>query len=281
MKQPFLVILPVLCLLILAACGEDQANRASKKAVDRDSADISLRLARASEAAGDFPAAEKLFRQAVDKENTAENRGELVEFYKRHQGEKQALAVLNEALKHNPRDTSILRAIANIRINQGDSEQALKILDDALTLKPDDALLYNSRGVALDRLQRHKAARESYAKAMELDPENAVIFQSNLGMSYIMTEYYSKAIRLLEPLAASSEATPSVRQNLALAYGLKGDNQNALKYGLKDLDDKQANENIRFYTLLANKGKTVKSRPIKKAEEEEMVRQIPPIPAIP
>ena len=275
----FLILLAP--LLLLSACGENEAAHANKKASQASNVEISLRLARASEAAGDFPAAEKLFREAMEKDSGEEARIELVEFYKRHQGQRQALKLLSDSLKNDPENTDILRMIANIKIDAGESEQALKMLDDAIKYDPEYGLLYNSRGVAMDMLARHKAARDDYEKAISLDNENATIFKSNLAMSYIMTEYYSKAIHLLEPLADSSESTPSVRQNLALAYGLKGDKVNAKKYGLKDLNEKQVNENIRFYNLIENKVHGSKKATAQAIVKSEKIHTIPLIPALP
>lgn len=253
----------------LAGCGESDAVKANKKAMNANSSEITLRLAHTSEAAGDFPAAEQYYRQSANKDRSIGTRIELAEFYKRHHGERQAMAVLDEAQKIDPLNTNVMRAIANIKIDMGSPAEALKILDRALKITSNDALLYNSKGVALDMLGKYTHARNSYSTAISLDSDDAMIFNANFGMSYIMNGYYSKAIELLLPLARSPDCTPQIRQNLALAYGLKGDNENALKYAQKDLPGKEAMENVKFYNMLANKGGVKKPAAI---------INIPPIP---
>ena len=247
-------IIVIALAISLTGCGESDAVKANKKAMDTNSLEISLRLAHTSESAGDFPAAERYFKQATTKDKNIASRIELAEFYKRHHGARQALAVLTEAQKMEPNNTQVMRAIANVHIDLNSPAEALKIIDGALKITGNDALLYNSKGVALDMLGRYTHARNAYSTALSLDPDDAMLFDANLGMSYIMSGYYSKAIDLLLPLARSPDSTPQIRQNLALAYGLKGDNENALKYARRDLSGKEAEENVKFYNMLAIKG---------------------------
>jgi Flp pilus assembly protein TadD len=268
--------LAVLLACSVTGCGESAAGKANQKAINSDGGDIAIKLARASEAAGDFPAAERLYKQAAAKDGGIPPRLELAQFYRRHHGERQALAVFRAAQKIDPRNTEVMRGIANVEIDTGQPAEALKTLDKALAIDASDALLYNSKGVALDMLGKTTQARNAYSTAVTLDPDDKAVFDANLGMSYILTGSYSKTIRLLAPLADAPDSTPAVRQNLALAYGLKGDNAGALKYAMRDMPKKEAEENVRFYNMLAKKGGVKK--PADAVKPVDTVTNIPPIP---
>jgi len=266
--KPLYLIIAILLSSLLTACGESEADRVHKKAVDTSDGQISLKLAHASESAGDFPSAERLYNEAYRKNGNTENLAEVVEFYKRHNGIKQAITLLDKAEKKEPDNVEILRLSANMYIDSGQVKKGIEVLDKALSINPEDGLLYNSKGVALDLLGEHKKARFQYGKALTIAPEYNGLVKTNLGMSYIMTGYYTKAINLLKHLADSSESTPRIRQNLSLAYGLKGDNENALKYAEKDLNTGEAKENFAFYQAMGKKGE-------KPPEKMDMIPAIP------
>lgn len=259
----------------LTACGEGEATKANKKAVDANNTDISLKLAHASESAGDFPSAENLYKQAAAKGGVPATI-ELAQFYDRHHGERLALTAYQDALRLDPKNTDIMRGVANTQIKLGNPNDAIKTIDDALAIKVNDALLYNSKGVALDMLGRYTHARNAYSTAIELDPGTTMIVDANLAMSYISTGNYNRAIALLRPLAEQPDASPQVRQNLSLAYGLNGNNELALKYAEKDMPPGDAEENAKFYKRITDQQRTSALPPIKTVPDK--VTDIPPIP---
>ena len=57
-----LLILLLISPVVLSGCTESEANKAHKKAIGSDSSEINLKLAYASESAGDFPSAERFYR---------------------------------------------------------------------------------------------------------------------------------------------------------------------------------------------------------------------------
>lgn len=260
----------------LTGCGEEQAAHEHAKAVNANNSDISLKLALASEDAGDFPEAEKLYKQAASKDGEAGYIA-LAGFYDRHHGERLALTAYNSALALSPKNITIMRGIANTYIKLGQPSDALKTIDDALAIKSNEPLLYNSKGVALDMLGRYQHARNAYATAIELDPNLTMIVDANLGMSYISTGSYSKAITLLRPLADQPDATAAVRQNLSLAYGLSGNSESARHYAEKDMSTADAEDNTKFYKMIVSKQRPASSIPPIKTVPDK-VTDIPPIP---
>jgi Flp pilus assembly protein TadD len=243
----------VFCLTpALAGCGLfSSSEKPHKNLSAAGKEDIMLKIAHATEAGGDLEGAERLYKQAAAQSDSAPAYIELADFYKRQQQDTQAVNALSDALKLQPDNTAIMRELANTYINMGLPDQALSTLNAAIALNTKEAMLYNSRGVALDMLGQYSEAQKSYAVAALYAPDDIVTIKANLSMSYILSGDYDKAIRLLLPLLDSPDASATIRQNLALAYGLKGDRQTALQLGLKDLSPKEAEENLKFYRMLA------------------------------
>jgi Flp pilus assembly protein TadD len=52
------------------------------------------------------------------------------------------------------------------------------------------------------------------------------------------------------PIARAPSATPRLRQNLALIYGLKGDLNAARALSRVDLDAKSTDENLKFFAMV-------------------------------
>ena len=66
----------------------------------------------------------------------------------------------------------------------------------------------------------------------------------------------SEALKILKRAAALPEATPRMRQNLAMLYALKGNLPMAEKYVRRDMPTKIADQNMAYYRNLGTKLKT-------------------------
>ena len=73
----------------------------------------------------------------------------------------------------------------------------------------------------LDQLDRHDEARQYYASALKIAPEEASVL-SNLGLSYMLSNNLPKAEETLRRAYAKAASNPRVRTNLAVAVGLQG-----------------------------------------------------------
>jgi Flp pilus assembly protein TadD len=60
----------------------------------------------------------------------------------------------------------------NQLIIDGDFEQALSYLEQAIIIKPNDPDLLNKKGVALRGLGRYDEALECFNKSLQLDPRD-------------------------------------------------------------------------------------------------------------
>ena len=118
------------------------------------------------------------------------------------------------------------------------------------TPQADTVLTYNGKAIALDHSGDHAGAQELYRKALALSPDS-LLTQNNLAMSMILNGQIDDAIALLETLNKRKDANATVRQNLALAYGLKGNPARARELNLQDVSPEQAEQNLQFYEKYA------------------------------
>jgi tetratricopeptide (TPR) repeat protein len=82
------------------------------------------------------------------------------------------------ATRLNPSGSNYIE-LADIYMRVGDSEDALLAANAGLVRDPDNARLYNAKGMALNDLQRFAEAEEAWEKALRLNP-NLKVAQLNL-----------------------------------------------------------------------------------------------------
>lgn len=126
-----------------------------------------------------------------------------------------------------------------------DPYQALEHFDAALARNAQDLDALNGRGVAYQILGQHTQARAAFEAALELQPDSIPI-RSNLALSYVLAGDFNRGIPMLGELAHSPLAPARVRQNLALALALKGDEEGARNVGGMDLSRHDFNRNLEF-----------------------------------
>lgn len=176
---------------------------------------------------------------------------ELASLYNEQRRYEEAQTVLSEGLAQQPDNAELFKERASAAIALGRPESAIEDLDKAIAIAPQDARLYSNKGVALDMQKKYEAAQTSYKRAVALSPKDSGYIENNLALSLLSQGKISEAIILLERLVKSPNATPRMRQNLALAYGVSGKSEKARALGLKDLSPQQADSNQKFYESLS------------------------------
>jgi tetratricopeptide (TPR) repeat protein len=79
----------------------------------------------------------------------------------------------------------------------GHYEEALKVIEQSLALKPDSAPALDSKGFALYGLGRYQEALQAYQQALKQDPTIGEIYE-HLGQTYEKLQTYDKAIKAFE-----------------------------------------------------------------------------------
>ena len=136
--------------------------------------------------------------------------------------------------------------------------------EQAVSLKPDDALAYNNWGSSLDNLglastgaeaiTYYKQAIEKYEQAVSLKPDYADAYSNYCGillrLSYLSGEDEKTAI-LTQALALAKNGYTLAgdNYNLSCCYALLGDATNAFKY----LEETLQNGKITFSHVLEDK----------------------------
>lgn len=161
----------------------------------------------------------------------------------------QAASALEQSMAANPGDVALSVAYAKALTASGRFEQSLEVLRNVI--RPDapdwNALLV--MGATLDQMARHDEARQIYRQAAVAAPGEASI-ETNLGLSYAMTNELATAETHLRRAVQMRGATTQTRQNLALVVGLQGRFQEARAIYGAELPPEQVEANMAYVRAL-------------------------------
>ena len=157
----------------------------------------------------------------------------------------QAVAVLQQASIRNPNNMALLGAYGRALADVGQYQEALDALSRAHTPDNPDWRILSVQGAVLDQMGRHAEAQKYYAAALKIVPNEPSVM-SNLGLSYALDKKLPQAEATLRQAAARPNASPKVRQNLALVVGLQGRFAEAEKIAGADLPPDQAAANVNY-----------------------------------
>jgi len=123
--------------------------------------------------------------------------------------------VLEQATIAHPGDKALLAGYGRALADNGNFQQAFDVLGRAHSPDDPDWRILSAQGAVLDQLGRYDEARQYYASALKIVPEEPSVL-SNLGLSYVLSKDLPKAEETLRRAYGRSDADPRVRQNLAL-----------------------------------------------------------------
>jgi len=123
----------------------------------------------------------------------------------------------------------------SVALQKGRIRRALKLLKQAVALKPDHVEARVNYGSALYVSGRIEEAEAQFRAALEFDPENPYAM-SNLATIYYRKGNVERAIELLEEVVRKYPDHPDVNYNLAAAYTALGDFERARAHALRELE---------------------------------------------
>ena len=209
-------------------------------------------------ASGDVDGATQAYRKiASESKSSVDAEIKLATVYRKTQHPQDALNVMLDAQKRQPDNQEVLMNLGYAQIAADQSQEAVTTFDQVINSHPENALAYSGKAIAFDKSGNHLAAQELYEHALKLSPGSLAI-QNNLAMSLILNNQLTQAIDILESLSNSAPDNRTIRQNLALAYGLKGNRQKALELNKMDVSEEEAKDNLLFYEKYANKRRGMK-----------------------
>jgi Flp pilus assembly protein TadD len=164
----------------------------------------------------------------------------------------QAVAVLEQATIAHPDNKALLAGYGRALADNGNFQQAFDVLSRAHTPDDPDWRILSAQGTALDQLGRHDEARQYYASALKIVPEEPLVL-SNLGLSYVLSKDLPKAEETLRRAYSRAEADPRVRQNLAFVVGLQGRSAEAESIVKAGRPAAEAAENVAYLRRLLSR----------------------------
>ena len=120
----------------------------------------------------------------------------------------QAVAVLEQASIANPKNKAVLAGYGRALADNGNFQQALDVLSQAHTPEDPDWRILSAQGAVLDQLGRYDEARQYYAAALKIVPDEPSVL-SNLGLSYMLSKDLRQGGRSLAPRPWPSREGPA------------------------------------------------------------------------
>jgi Flp pilus assembly protein TadD len=243
------VMTVMVAVSILTACTGPHSTETPETTEMASKQQSLLRIAEATRAAGDIPSTIDLYKQIIrDDASGINGHLKLAELYLLMNQDESAIKTLKAAQKRQTNNSQIAALLAKAHIAENQPARALTVLQPALAQQNVDnrLALLNYQGIAFDMTGEHKQAQDSFNRAMRLAPPDAINLPNNLAMSYLLSSEYEQAAKIWEDLLAAGHDNATLRQNLALAYGMLGKDDEARALGVTDLTTEQAEENIQF-----------------------------------
>jgi Flp pilus assembly protein TadD len=113
--------------------------------------------------------------------------------------------------------------------NDNFAPSAVAYLDRAIALAPNDAPLYNLRGIAWSKMDQPERAREDWRRASELAPNDPEM-HLNRGADFLRHGKLDEAIDALESALALDPDHATAHSNLGIAFARRGDLDRAIAH---------------------------------------------------
>lgn len=164
----------------------------------------------------------------------------------------QAVAVFEQATLANPGNKQLMAGYGRALADNGNLQRAFDVLSGAHSPANPDWQILSVQGAVLDQMNRHDEARQYYASALKIRPDEPSVL-SNLGLSYMLTKDLPHAEEALRRAYGSGNADPRVRQNLGLVVGLQGRFAEAETIVKADLPADEAAANVAYLRQMLNR----------------------------
>ncbi|MFI4928101.1 MAG: tetratricopeptide repeat protein, partial [Burkholderiales bacterium] len=206
-----------------------------------------LRLARGALDSGDTALAASMYERALSAApDSPEAMLGLAEARYQAGDLEQAAQMYTRAARHPAASAAARLGLARIAVRQRHLPEAVADYRQVLVEQPDNPLAYAGLGVALDLQGRHGEAQEVYRKGLAMHADSQAL-RIDLGLSLILGGNPREGANVLLDVTRIADAPPQGRQNLALAYGLLGNDDAAEKVLLTELPRASAQDDLHFY----------------------------------
>ncbi|PLZ03381.1 hypothetical protein CY652_06135 [Burkholderia sp. WAC0059] len=206
-----------------------------------------LRIANGALESGDLDLAQSLYEKALkhDPKSVEASLGLGDCLYQQDDLEHARLAY-EHAVALAPDTPAPQLALGRIAIRQRRFDDAAQRYRALLAKTPNDPAASAGLGTVLDLEGQHAQAEAVYRGALALHPDSQAL-RIDLGLSLVLSNQPREGANVLLDVAGIPDAPPQARQDLALAYGLLGNDDAAQKILLTDLPKASVEDNLRYY----------------------------------
>lgn len=155
----------------------------------------------------------------------------------------EAITVIVAGISKHGQIPALVLELGKLQITAHRFDEAMKTLNLAAQLLPDDWDVLCTMGIFHDYLGEFDVAQAAYGEALELSPDNVAVI-NNLALSLAQSGNLDGGIAVLAKLEKNKKSTPQSRQNLAMLYALAGDIKSAEKLARQDLPEEAVIENL-------------------------------------
>ena len=233
---------PLLALLLLASCAGGRPATLSDRAPGMDIADAALANGAPDTA---LHIAQRALATDPDNVPALIRAGNAQAALGQHD---QAARTFSRAVTLAPGNTDAALGLGRVKL-ASDPAGAVPLLKRVSEQDPRNVAALVDLGVAMDLQGQHANAQQSYRRALAIDPERLAA-NVNLGLSLALSGSPQQAVVILQPLGSGSNAPRRVRQDLAVALALAGDNTSAASLLQKDIGASEASATLAAYQML-------------------------------
>jgi Flp pilus assembly protein TadD len=204
---------------------------------------------------GDFTSATVMYKRAVNAnpKSISALKG-LAKLYEAQDRPREALDSWRAVVAIDESDAEARRGMGRDFLAMGLYPKAIEALTKAHELgsgTPEDLKTVNLLAMAQLRGGDPNGAIDTLETAIKDNDDLAT--KNNLGFAYVMAGDLNKAIPILEEVVKDPKCTVQQRQNLALAYGLAGREEDARAIALQDLPPAAVANNLKSYREMRDK----------------------------
>ncbi len=153
--------------------------------------------------------------------------------------QKLAIAEFEKAMSLNPEELSTMEKyvefLAYVYLSQGQNEQARRMLENVLVIRPHYTKAMINMGIVYFRMNEHKKAEQLFKKVLDID-ENSAEAYLQLGYLYMLGKEFHQAISLFNQLLRLQPENTQAYLYLGETYQALGQTKTAIQFWQKSID---------------------------------------------
>jgi tetratricopeptide (TPR) repeat protein len=200
--------------------------------------------------AGNYQLAKLHYAMALKKnDKSAAAWAGLGEVFSAENNLKEAREAFDRAVAIDPRHRQALIASGRIRRSEDKHLEALDLFSRALAESPESPDILTEMAMTYDSLGQAEIAEPLYIRVTGLAPRASSSY-NNLGFNYLLQQKYPEAVRTLELALSRDRNNRLARNNLATAYALNGQMEEAFPLLKRSVGEAGAYNNLGYFHMI-------------------------------